>query len=216
MNNLTAGPIGDMNRAVFLDRDGVICREEGYMSDPRTLQLLPGADDAIRFFNECGITTVVVTNQSGVARGFFTEESIGIINSSMKELLRGRGAHLDGIYYCPHHPEGIIATYRKVCDCRKPATGLLRRAANDFNIDLSRSYLVGDKLSDMECARRAGSKGILVLTGYGAAEYRRIDGTPGMNPAFVASDLLEAARWVINDIRSLIHEDIDNQAERDR
>lgn len=205
-----------MNRAVFLDRDGVICREAGYVSDPRKLQLLPGADDAVRLFNEFGITTVVVTNQSGVARGFFPEESIGIINSSMKELLRGRGAHLDGIYYCPHHPEGIVATYRKECDCRKPATGLLRRAANDFNIDLSRSYLVGDKLSDMECARRAGSKGILVLTGYGAAEYRRIDGTPGMNPAFVASDLLEAARWVINDIRSLTHEDIDNQAERDR
>ncbi len=168
-----------MKQAVFLDRDGVICREEGYISDPRRLQLLPGSGDAIRLFNRNAITTVVITNQSGVARGFFPEGAIAEMNRAMTERLEEQGACLDGIYYCPHHPEGIIESFRKVCDCRKPATGLLTRAARDHGIDLSRSYLVGDKRSDMECACRAGVKGILVLTGYGAEEYRLMSPASG-------------------------------------
>jgi D-glycero-D-manno-heptose 1,7-bisphosphate phosphatase len=204
-----------MRRAVFLDRDGVICREEGYIRDPLRLQLIPGAADALRLFNDSGLATVVVTNQSGVARGFFAEETIAGVNRAMNERLERQGAYLDAVYYCPHHPDGVVETYRKVCDCRKPATGLLQQAAEDFALDLKRSYLVGDKLSDMECAGRAGVKGILVLTGYGALEYKRIGPTPGVNPAVIAADLLEAARWILNDIRSP-HENINNQAERDR
>jgi D,D-heptose 1,7-bisphosphate phosphatase len=204
---------GDKKQAVFLDRDGVICREEGYLSDPRRLQLLPGSGDAIRLFNRNALTTVVITNQSGVARGFFPEAAIAEMNCTMKELLEEYEASLDGIYYCPHHPEGIIESYRKECDCRKPAAGLLMRAAQDHGIDLSRSYLVGDKRTDMECACRAGVKGILVLTGYGAEEYRLMPPAPGAKPVFVAQDLLDAARWIIQDIRSPNHEDTDRQAE---
>ena len=204
---------GDMRRAVFLDRDGVICREEGYISDPRRLQLLPGSGDAIRLFNRNALTAVVITNQSGVARGFFPEAAIAEMNRAMKERLEEQGACLDGIYYCPHHPEGIIESYRQVCDCRKPAAGLLMRAARDHSIDLSRSYLVGDKRTDLECACRAGVKGILVLTGYGAAEYRLMPPDPGAKPVYVAEDLLDAARWIIHDIRSPNHEDTDSQAE---
>jgi D-glycero-D-manno-heptose 1,7-bisphosphate phosphatase len=202
-----------MKQAVFLDRDGVIIREEGYISDPRRLQLLPGSGDAIRLFNRSAITTVVITNQSGVARGFFSEGAIAEMNRAMTERLEEQGACLDGIYYCPHHPEGIIESFRKVCDCRKPATGLLTRAARDHGIELSRSYLVGDKRSDMECACRAGVKGILVLTGYGAEEYRLMSPAPAAKPVFVGDDLLDAARWIIHDIRSPNHEDIDSQAE---
>jgi D-glycero-D-manno-heptose 1,7-bisphosphate phosphatase len=202
-----------MKQAVFLDRDGVIIREEGYISDPRRLQLLPGSGDAIRLFNRSAITTVVITNQSGVARGFFSEGAIAEMNRAMTERLEEQGACLDGIYYCPHHPEGIIESFRKVCDCRKPATGLLTRAARDHGIELSRSYLVGDKRSDMECACRAGVKGILVLTGYGAEEYRLMSTAPAAKPVFVADDLLDAARWIIHDIRSPNHEDTDSQAE---
>ncbi len=205
-----------MRRAVFLDRDGVICTEEAYLSDPRKMRLIPGAADAIRLFNQSGLAAVVITNQSGVARGFFTEETVAVLNRTMHERLEAQGARLDAVYYCPHHPEGAVDKYRLACDCRKPATGMLRQAANECNLDVERSYLVGDKLSDIECAGRAGVKGILVLTGYGAEECKRLDQTPGVLPAFIAADLREAAGWILNDLRSSNHEDIDRQAERDR
>jgi D-glycero-D-manno-heptose 1,7-bisphosphate phosphatase len=206
-----------MRRAVFLDRDGVICTEEGYISDPRQLRLIPGAADAIRLFNQSGLAAVVITNQSGVARGFFTEETVAVLNRAMHERLEEQGARLDAVYYCPHHPEGAVERYRLVCDCRKPATGMLRQAADECNLEVMRSYLVGDKLSDIECAGRAGVKGIMVLTGYGAEECKRLDQTPAVHPAFVAADLREAAGWILNDLRSSNHEeDIDHQAERDR
>jgi D-glycero-D-manno-heptose 1,7-bisphosphate phosphatase len=205
-----------LRRAVFLDRDGVICREVDYMRDSRQLQLIPGAADAIRLFNQSGLAAVVVTNQSGVARGFFDEETVAALNRVMRERLEERGAQLDAVYYCPHHPDGVVEKYSIACDCRKPATGLLRQAADECILDLKRSYLVGDKLSDIECAGGAGVKGILVLTGYGAEESKRIDRTPGVHPAFIAADLREAAGWILNDLRSSNHEDIDRQAERDR
>jgi D-glycero-D-manno-heptose 1,7-bisphosphate phosphatase len=202
--------------AVFLDRDGVICTEEGYISEPGQLRLIPGSADAIRLFNENGIAAIVVTNQSGVARGFFTEETVAAVNRAMHERLEEQGAYLDAVYYCPHHPDGVVEKYRRVCDCRKPATGLLRQAADECNLDLKRSYLVGDKLSDIECAVRSGLKGILVLTGYGAEECKFIDRTSGVHPSCLAADLLEAARWILNDLRSFNHESIDHQAECDR
>lgn len=205
-----------MRRAVFLDRDGVICTEEGYISDPRKMRLIPGAAEAIRLFNENGIASIVVTNQSGVARGFFDEETVVALNQAMQERLEEQGAHLDAAYYCPHHPEGVVQRYSMVCDCRKPSIGLLRQAARECNLDVEQSYLVGDKLSDIACAGRAGVKGILVLTGYGAEECKRLDRTPGVLPAFIAADLREAAGWILNDLRSSNHEDIDRQAERDR
>ena len=205
-----------MRRAVFLDRDGVICTEEGYNSDPRRLRLIPGVVDAIRLFNQSGLAAVVITNQSGVARGFFAEETVAALNRAMHERLEEQGAYLDAVYYCPHHPDGTVEKYRRVCDCRKPATGMLRQAADECNLDVNRSYLVGDKLSDIECAGRAGVKGILVLTGYGAEECKRLDRAPGVHPSFIAADLREAAGWIVNDLRSYNHENTDHQAERDR
>lgn len=205
-----------MRRAVFLDRDGVLCTEEGYLSDARQLRLIHGAADAISLFNQNGLAAVVITNQSGVARGFFTEETVASVNRAMQERLEAQGAHLDAVYYCPHHPDGVVAKYRMRCECRKPATGLLRQAADECNLDLKRSYLVGDKLSDLECARRAGMKGILVRTGHGAEECRLIDRTPEVQPWLIAADLLEAAQWILEDIRSSSHEGIDYQAERNR
>jgi len=205
-----------MKQAVFIDRDGAICKEVGYLRDPSQFQLIPGASDAIRLFNRSGLKTIVVTNQSGVARGYFSEDMIAEVHRTMSNTLGEQGAYLDGIYYCPHHPQGIVDHYRKTCDCRKPATGLLKRAAFDHAIELSRSYLIGDKLTDMECAYRAGVKAILVLTGCGAEE-RRTMTTPRLEePAFIAADLLDAARWIIEDSQCRNHGNSDNKIERDR
>ena len=188
-----------MERAVFLDRDGVISEEVGYLGDSDRLLLIPRAADAVKLLNQSGLKTIVITNQSGVARGYFSEEMLGDIHRKMEELLSDHGASLDGIYYCPHHPEGTVATFRRECDCRKPAVGLLIKAAKEHSVDLASSYLVGDKRSDMECAHRAGVKGILVLTGYGRDELKKSNGVPLVQPAFVAADVLDAARWIIKE-----------------
>ena len=188
-----------MERAVFLDRDGVISEEVGYLGDSDRLLLIPRAADAVKLLNQSGLKTIVITNQSGVARGYFSEEMLGDIHRKMEELLSDQGASLDGIYYCPHHPEGTVATFRRECDCRKPAVGLLIKAAKEHSVDLPSSYLVGDKRSDMECAHRAGVKGILVLTGYGRDELKKVNGVPLVQPAFVAADVLDAARWIIKE-----------------
>lgn len=205
-----------MKQAVFIDRDGAICREVGYLRDPLQLQLLPGAADAIRLFNRIGLKTIVITNQSGVARGYLNEDTLAAIHRTMSELLGQNGACLDGIYYCPHHPEGTVNRYRYDCDCRKPATGLLKRAALEHDLRLSGSYLIGDKLTDIECAYRAGVKAILVLTGYGAEEYKTMTASGFMQPAFIAADLLDAAGWIIQDFSFASLEDTDHKIKRDR
>lgn len=205
-----------MKRAVFVDRDGAICKEVGYMSEPSQFELLPGAAHAIGILNRSGLKTIVVTNQSGIARGYFSEDQLAAIHRHMTGLLGESGAHLDGIYYCPHHPQGTIDSYTITCDCRKPAPGLLRRAAFEHGLELSRSYLIGDKITDMECARRAGMKGILVLTGYGALEQRTITESPLMQPAFIADDLLAAVTWIIQDIQGTGRGNTDNKTERYR
>jgi len=188
-----------MERAVFLDRDGVISEEVGYIADREHLRLIPQSAKAVKLINQSGLKIIAITNQSGVARGYFSEEMLGHIHRKMEKLLSDQGAFLDGIYYCPHHPEGTVEAYRVKCDCRKPATGLLIQAAQEHSIDVSSSYLVGDKRTDIECAHRAGAKGILVLTGYGKDELRKINRAALAQPHYIAADLLDAVQWIIKD-----------------
>ena len=153
--------------AIFLDRDGTINEEIGYMDRLEKLRLIPGAAEAIRLINASGMKTIVVTNQSGVARGIFTESFVAEIHARLREMLRAEGASLDGIYFCPHHPTEGRGDYLRECECRKPSPGLLLRAAAEFHLDPARSYMVGDTLKDIEAGGRAGAQGILVRTGYG-------------------------------------------------
>jgi D-glycero-D-manno-heptose 1,7-bisphosphate phosphatase len=154
-------------QAVFLDRDGTINEEVGHLDRMEKLQLIPGAAEAIRRINESGMKAVVVTNQSGIARGIFDEAFVIEVHARLRELLRAEGALIDAFYYCPHHPTEGRAEYIKMCDCRKPSPGMLLRAAEELGIDPNRSYMVGDTLKDIEAGVRAGVQGILVRTGYG-------------------------------------------------
>jgi D-glycero-D-manno-heptose 1,7-bisphosphate phosphatase len=177
--------------AVFLDRDGTINEDTGYVSDPEDLIVLPGAAEAIKRLNERGIKVIVITNQSGVGRGYYTANDVRAVNERLEELLLLDGARLDGIYYCPHSPD-------QMCGCRKPETGLIVRAAAEHEIDLKRSFVVGDKAADVEMAKRAEAKGILVLTGKGAEEEERLEESPD----FVAKDILDAIMWILEDMKA--------------
>jgi len=181
--------------AVFLDRDGTIVREADYMRSVSQLRLLPGAAEAIRRLNEAGFAIVVTTNQSGIARGLLTEADLAEIHAALTNRLARRGARLDGIYYCPHHPQAALPAYRKRCRCRKPAPGLLLRAARELGLDLSRSFAVGDSRRDVEAGKRAGCSTILVRTGYGA----EAAGAPGgeSTPDHVADSLAHAVPWIL-------------------
>lgn len=181
---------------VFLDRDGTINMDrEGYLSDPGGLELIDGAARAIRRLNDEGLYVVVVTNQSGVARGYFTEGDLERVNTALVELLAAEGATIDALYYCPHHPD-------QGCDCRKPAPGLVELARRDFPAEPGCSYVVGDKASDVALARNSGAKAILVLTGDGPGEYERIKAEGGPQPDFVAPDLAGAVDWIVDDLRN--------------
>jgi len=183
--------------AVFIDRDGTLTEEVGYVNHPRRLRLLPRSAQAIRRLNAAGVAAVVVTNQSGVARGYFSEEVLTAVNASLVAQLKDEGAHLDGIYVCPHHPTEGAPPYRMICDCRKPSPGLLRRAASELGLDLAGSTLVGDKPSDLVAAGAVGARSVLVLTGYGLGEWEfRRDAFP-QRPDHVAQDLLDAVEWAI-------------------
>ena len=190
------------NTAVFLDRDGTINEEVGYLDSLDKLKIIPSAYEAIRLINESGMKGVVISNQAGVARGFFTEDFVKITHEHLQTALRQKGASIDNFYYCPHHPTEGIEPYRKDCNCRKPAPGMLLRAAQDLNIDLTRSYLVGDRFRDMEAAKKVGVKGVLVKTGYGQ-DLLQDDGqneaTEEGKPDFIAADILEAVRWILKE-----------------
>ena len=179
--------------AVFLDRDGTINEQMGYINHLSRFKLLPLAVPAIRRLNEAGVKVVVVTNQSGAARGYFPATLVDEIHARLKQLLAAGGAHLDGIYTCLHIPADG-------CACRKPRPTLMEQAARDLDLDLSRSYLVGDRYSDIQTAANAGAKGILVLTGYGRGEYEYVRPTQPVQAVHVAPDLLEAAEWILADL----------------
>ena len=183
--------------AVFLDRDGTLTDEVGYVNHPSRLRLLPRSGAAVRRLNQAGIAVVVVTNQAGIARGYFSPEVLAAVNASLVSQLKDEGAHLDGVYVCPHHPTEGEVPYRLVCECRKPKPGLLLRAASDLGLDLGRSTLVGDKGSDLVAARAVGARGVLVLTGYGLGEWEYRRSALPIQPDHVADDLLGAAEWVV-------------------
>lgn len=183
--------------AVFLDRDGTINEEVGYLDKLASLVIYPQAITAIRMLNENGMKAIVVTNQSGVARGYYPEAFVTEVHEAMQESLAREQAFLDALYYCPHHPEGQ-GNYRRSCRCRKPAPGMLLAAAREMELDLSRSYMIGDTGKDMQTARAAGVKGVLVRTGYGReAEAATLQG--GGSPCYVAEDILAAIFWIMRD-----------------
>src|ERR1700682_6329733 len=152
-----------MKRAVFIDRDGTIPEEVGYINHPSRFNLFPYAASAVKHLNKNGWLAILVTNQAGVARGYFSEDMIQTVHVAMTAELESNGAKLDAIYYCAHHPSVGEPPYRLDCDCRKPKPGLVSRAAQDFDIDLSESWMVGDRCSDIELARNAGLKSAFVL-----------------------------------------------------
>jgi D-glycero-D-manno-heptose 1,7-bisphosphate phosphatase len=179
--------------AVFLDRDGTINEQMGYINHLSRFKLLDQAVPAIRRLNEAGVKVVEITNQSGAARGYFPASLIDEIHAHLKQLLAAGGAHLDGIYTCLHGPTDG-------CACRKPRPTLMEQAARDLDLDLSRSYLVGDRYSDIQTAANAGAKGILVLTGYGRGEYEYLRAAQKVQPVHVAPDLLESVEWILADL----------------
>jgi D-glycero-D-manno-heptose 1,7-bisphosphate phosphatase len=185
------------NRAVFLDRDGTINEEVGYVNHIERFFLLPRVSQAIRLLNQHGWKAVVVTNQSGVARGYFPESLIHQVHQKMKKLLESDEAHLDGIYYCPHHPDIGVPPYRQKCRCRKPATGMIEDAMRELALDLSQSYMVGDRGVDIEFAHSIGAKAILVLTGYGKGEWEYSGAQWKVKPDHIAQDLFEAVQWIL-------------------
>ena len=179
-------------KAVFLDRDGVINEDVDHLHKVADLRILPGAAEAIKILRERGYLTIVISNQSVVAKGMATIEDMEAIHREMEDRLAKEGAVLHGIYYCPHHPNGVIAEYTRVCDCRKPEIGMIQKAVTDFAIDLKQSFLVGDTTGDILTGARAGLKTILVKTGYAGR-----DGCHEATPDFVADDLLAAIDHIL-------------------
>jgi D-glycero-D-manno-heptose 1,7-bisphosphate phosphatase len=181
-----------LRKAVFLDRDGTICEEMGYVNHLSRLQIFPFAAGAIRQLNERDIPVIVVTNQSGIARNIFPETLVEQVHKKMISQLALGGAWIDGVYFCPHKTEDA-------CECRKPNPGLLERAACEHGIDLASSWVVGDRYADLEMAHAVGGRGILVMTGYGRGEYELHREKWPRQPDALAENLTEAVRRILND-----------------
>jgi D-glycero-D-manno-heptose 1,7-bisphosphate phosphatase len=185
-------------RAVFMDRDGTISEEIGYVNHPSRYRVFPYAAEAVRLLNEAGWLAVLVTNQAGVARGYFTEDLIGEVHNVLRQELEQGRARLDAIYYCAHHPNVGEPPYRFDCDCRKPKPGLIQRATADYDLDLAQCWMIGDRYSDIELARNAGVRSAFVLSGYGRGEWEYQRANWKHQPAIVAENLLEAVKKIVN------------------
>lgn len=181
--------------AVFLDRDGTLVEEAGYLDRLERLVLFPYSVDAIRLLNRSGFAVVIVTNQAGIARGIFKESFVAEAHRHIGERLARGGAKVDGFYYCPHHPEAVIEALRQDCECRKPKPGMLTRAASDLGLDLAASFVVGDRWHDLEAGQRVGARGILVRTGYGRTEEAAPN--PAVTPAAITDNVIEAVSWIL-------------------
>ncbi|MBX3745125.1 MAG: HAD family hydrolase [Verrucomicrobiae bacterium] len=190
-----------MNRAVFLDRDGVLIEDVHLLTDPRQLRLLPGVPAALRRLREAGFRLILVSNQAVVARGLASEDDVRRIHDALTGMLRDSGGPpLDGLYFCPHHPEATVEAYRLDCDCRKPRPGLLLRGAADHAVELTASFLVGDRLTDVAAGARAGCRTVLVETGRHAEPLivTRDPIAPGLRPDHTCSGLPSAADWILD------------------
>jgi D-glycero-D-manno-heptose 1,7-bisphosphate phosphatase len=184
-------------RAIFIDRDGTLNEDIGYVSVPEQLILYPWAAEAVRVINRSGLKVIVITNQSGIARGMYSEETLSKIHSRMTQELARGGARIDAVYYCPHHPEIGDTHYRIACECRKPGTGMLDAASREHNIDLARSFVIGDKASDIELAQNARAGSALVMTGYGRETLAHPDRWP-CKPTLIAENLMDAVRQILD------------------
>jgi D-glycero-D-manno-heptose 1,7-bisphosphate phosphatase len=182
--------------AVFLDRDGTLIEEVGYLDRPERVRLFPWSIAAVRALNLAGIGVVMVTNQSGVARGFFDESTVEEVHQLIASLLAEGGATIDRYYYCPHHPDGRVKAFARVCDCRKPARGLVDRAIAELGIDPARSFTIGDRWLDVALARAVGARGVLVRTGYGKTEEVRPQA--GLHADAIVDNLIEATGWILS------------------
>lgn len=182
-----------MNFAVFIDRDGVLNQDPPhYAHRLNQLELIPRSGEAVKILKEHHYIVIIISNQSGVARGYYTENEVKIFNNALLMKLRECRGDVDAIYYCPHHPDAKIEKYRLICDCRKPKAGMLLKAAQEHDIDLLNSYIVGDKWSDIEAGKAAGCRAILVLTGHGTEEVLK-----KKDDCLVAADLYDAVNKYI-------------------
>ena len=190
-NLSSTAPVRYQQKAVFLDRDGTLVYPGHYPSRPEDLRLYEGIEQPLRLLQEAGFLLIVITNQSGVARGYFSEATLLRMHDHLTSELAELGVRLDGIYYCPHHPQGSIAELSIVCECRKPQPGMVLRAAQDLNIDLHSSWFVGDILNDIEAGHRAGCRSILVDLGTEALPTSAL-----RKPDFVARNTLHALQMI--------------------
>ena len=182
-------------RAVLLDRDGTLIEEAGYLDRLERLILYPYTIDAVRVLNRAGFAVVVITNQAGIARGLVEESFVGEAHRYMAARLEAGGARVDAFYYCPHYPNGSVQPYAHACDCRKPQAGLLRRAQEDLDLDLTRSFMVGDRWHDVQAGQAVGACGVLLRSGMGRSEEGKP--LPGLVPDAVADTLIDAAAWIL-------------------
>ena len=189
--------------AVFIDRDGTISEEVGYVNHPSRFRLFPYSAEAIKLLNYSGWLAILITNQAGVARGYFSEDVIVSVHDRLKSDLEVEAAKLDAVYYCAHHPTVGEPPYRVECDCRKPKTGLIDCATKDFKIDLPASWVIGDRYSDIELARNAGLHSAFVLSGYGRGEWEYQRGSWKHEPDLVSENLLEAVKIIVTAPRNL-------------
>ena len=193
---------GSGQAAVFLDRDGTLIEDIGYIGRADQVTLYPWTVRSIVAFNRARLPVVVITNQSGVARGYFTEAAVVEVHRHLTSVVEADGARIDAYYHCPHHPEGTVDAYTRRCDCRKPGRGLIDRATADLGLDATKSYVVGDKWVDVALARAVGAKALLVRTGYGADQ--ETHPCPDVTPDAVCDNLGAATHWILNDLQSLI------------
>ena len=182
--------------AVFLDRDGTLLEEAGYLDRLERLIFFPYTIDAIRLLNRAGFSVVVVTNQAGIARGIFKESFVAEAHQHIAGRLAAGGARVDAFYYCPHHPDAVLPEFRRSCDCRKPQPGMLTRAAADLDLALGRSFVVGDRWHDLEAGQRVGARTVLVRTGYGRTE--EAAPKPNVQPSAIVDNVIEAVSWILH------------------
>jgi D-glycero-D-manno-heptose 1,7-bisphosphate phosphatase len=186
--------------AVFMDRDGTVCEEVGYINHISRCRVFPFSAPAVRAVNEAGGKVVIISNQSGVARGYFPESLVTEVNDKILRELAAAGARVDAVYYCPHHPTAGRSIYRQDCDCRKPKRGMLDRAVRELGIDLSLSYVIGDRQTDVDTAALHGLRSALVMTGYGRGEWNYHHQQWRFQPNWVCETLMEAVELILSDL----------------
>ncbi len=185
-----------MEKAVFLDRDGTINEEMGYINHISRFKIFPFTSEAIKIFTSCGYKVFVITNQAGLARGYFNEDVLNEVNERLLDYLNKNQAHIEKIYFCPHLKDAVVEKYKKDCECRKPKPGMILKAKKEYAIDLSQSFMIGDRYKDIEFGKKQGLKTIMVLTGYGMGEFTHQKQFWKIQPDFICKNLLEAAKVI--------------------